>query len=211
MVGPPDCNEGRGVSCSIFLSGLSILSIIGVSLCSSRSLSTRNSHRVAASSPPFPFTPSCSPLYPFSRPANTNFYDLYGVATPPVLRRSKPRNMRKFADQAWHGVTHVAMFGFELYLVGRPAVNWLWWNDILGYVYEYCRCCRCCARCRCCVPCAVCSVNDILGYVYEYCRCCRCCVRCRCCVLCAVCCVQCAVCCVQCAACCVLIYPSMLQ
>ena len=196
-----------------------------MSLCSSRSLSTRNSHHVAASSPPFPFTPSCSPLYPFSRPANTNFYDLYGVATPPVLRRSKPRNMRKFADQAWHGVTHVAMFGFELYLVGRPAVNWLWWNDILGYVYEYCRCCRCCARCRCCVLCAVCSVNDILGYVYEYCRCCRCCARCRCCVRCAVfsvidileyvyeycrccrccvrcrCCVLCAVCSVRCAVC----------
>lgn len=67
--------------------------------------------------------------------AGQSFKTLFQWLGPRIAMQqeaSKPRNMRKFADQAWHGVTHVAMFAFELYLVGRPSVNWVWWNDILG-------------------------------------------------------------------------------
>lgn len=43
---------------------------------------------------------------------------------------SKPRNVRKFGHQMWHGVIHVSMTLFECYILGRPEVSWRWWNDI---------------------------------------------------------------------------------
>lgn len=43
---------------------------------------------------------------------------------------SKPRNVRKFGHQMWHGVIHTTMTIAECYILGRPEVNWRWWNDI---------------------------------------------------------------------------------
>jgi hypothetical protein len=39
---------------------------------------------------------------------------------------SKPRNVRKFGHQMWHGVIHVSMTIAEIYILGRPEVQWRW-------------------------------------------------------------------------------------
>lgn len=42
---------------------------------------------------------------------------------------AKPENLRKFCDQSWQWVVHVAMTLFEVYLLARPGLDWKWWND----------------------------------------------------------------------------------
>jgi ceramide synthetase len=46
--------------------------------------------------------------------------------------RNKPDTLRKFSDQSWQLVVHVAMTGYEMYLLSRSEVRWSWWNDIAG-------------------------------------------------------------------------------
>jgi len=59
-----------------------------------------------------------------------SFFKWLGPRIAVKTHAVKTRNMRKFADQAWHLVIHTSMTIAEVYLLARPSVNWRWWTEM---------------------------------------------------------------------------------